>query len=80
MIKEYKGDKLPDFEILIDDFPWLTVDKLDANISVRWKSQEYTTTNVTEDRTFDANTVAVAELADIVWTLIADLKTNRIIK
>lgn len=34
----------------------------------------YTPTNVTPDRAFDADTVAVAELADIVGTLIADLK------
>jgi hypothetical protein len=34
----------------------------------------YTPTNVTTDRSFDADTVAVAELADIVGTLIADLE------
>lgn len=34
---------------------------------------DYTTANVTPDRSFDADTVAVAELADIVGTLIADL-------
>lgn len=34
---------------------------------------DYTITNDTEDRTFDADTVAVAELADIVATLINDL-------
>lgn len=34
----------------------------------------YTPTNVTVDRAFDADTVAVAELADVVGTLIADLK------
>lgn len=40
----------------------------------------YTPTNVTTDRTFDADTVAVAELADIVGTLIADLKIQGHIK
>ena len=40
----------------------------------------YTTSNVTEDRTFDADTVAVAELADIVGTLIADLKAAGILQ
>lgn len=35
----------------------------------------YTPTNVTTDRAFDADTVAVAELADVVGTLIADLQT-----
>jgi hypothetical protein len=34
----------------------------------------YTPTNVTTDRAFDADTVTVAELADVVGTLIADLK------
>ena len=35
----------------------------------------YTPTNVSPDRSYDADTVAVAELADIVGTMIADLKT-----
>lgn len=35
----------------------------------------YTPTNVTPDRSFDANTVLIAELADVVGTLIADLQT-----
>lgn len=35
----------------------------------------YTPTNVTPDRSFDADTVAVAELADVVGTLIDDLQT-----
>jgi hypothetical protein len=39
----------------------------------------YTITNVTPDRSCDADTVAVAELADIVGTLIADLRTLGII-
>jgi len=40
----------------------------------------YTTfTNLTTDRTCDADTVTVAELADIVGTLIVDLKTKGII-
>jgi len=34
---------------------------------------EYTLTNVTTDRVFDADTVVVAELADIVGTIINDL-------
>lgn len=37
--------------------------------------QTYTPTNVTTDRSYDADTVAVAELADVVGTLIADLQT-----
>ncbi|KKL66827.1 hypothetical protein LCGC14_2141090 [marine sediment metagenome] len=35
----------------------------------------YTPTNVTPDRSFDADTVAIAELADVVGTLIADLQS-----
>jgi|GEM_PF-898580 Endopolygalacturonase len=35
----------------------------------------YTATNVTTDRSFDADTVTIAELADVVGTLLADLKT-----
>lgn len=34
----------------------------------------YSATNVTTDRSYDADTVAVAELADVVGTLIADLR------
>lgn len=36
--------------------------------------QTYAATNVTPDRAFDADTVLVAELADVVGTLIADLR------
>lgn len=34
----------------------------------------YTPTNVTTDRAFDADTVVVSELADVVGTMIADLQ------
>ncbi|HEX7103950.1 MAG TPA: hypothetical protein VF201_15000 [Nitrolancea sp.] len=39
----------------------------------------YTVTNLTSDRSFDADTVAIAELADVVGTLIADLKASGIL-
>lgn len=39
----------------------------------------YTVTNGTTDRTYDADTVLVAELADIVYTLITDLQTIKIL-
>lgn len=42
-------------------------------------AQTYAASNVTTDRTYDADTVAVAELADIVGTLIADLRTLGIV-
>jgi hypothetical protein len=40
----------------------------------------YTPTNVSTDRAYDADTVAVAELADVVGTLIADLKLSGVLK
>ena len=39
----------------------------------------YTETNVTPDRSFDADTVTVAKLADIVGTLISDLRAKGIV-
>jgi len=38
------------------------------------QSPLYTLSNVDSDRTYDADTVGVPELADVVGTLIADLK------
>jgi len=46
-----------------------------AQTLVIGSAPDYTATNVTPDRAFDADTVAVAELADIVGTLIADMIT-----
>jgi len=43
-------------------------------------AETYTPTNVSTLRSYDADTVAIAELADIVGTLIADLQTTGIIK
>ena len=42
-------------------------------------SGAYAATNVTEDRTFDANATTVDELADVLGTLIADLRTRGIV-
>ena len=42
-------------------------------------SAAYTTTNVTVTRTFDADTVTLPELADVVGTLIEDLKAKDIL-
>lgn len=39
----------------------------------------YTPTNVTADRAYDANATTVAELADVLGTLIADLQTAGVI-
>ena len=85
MIEKFKPidnwrEVLPNFELKIDNIPWLTEDRIDSSISIRNITETYTTTNVTEDRTYDADTVVVAELADILWTLIEDLKKNWIIR
>ena len=42
-------------------------------------SAAYTPSNVTVDRAFDCDTVAVPELADVVATMIADLQTKHIL-
>lgn len=42
--------------------------------------QEYTLTNVTQSRTMDADTITLAELADIVGTLLQDLKNTGAIR
>ena len=39
----------------------------------------YTPTNVTDDRGYDANLTSVDELADVLGTLIVDLRSKRII-
>lgn len=54
---------------------WVLVEIVDLSAP----SSAYTPTNVSTDRAFDADTVAVAELADVVGTLIADLKAKGIL-
>jgi hypothetical protein len=44
------------------------------NVTPVARPAAYTPTNVTPDRSYDADTVVVAELADVVGTLIADLQ------
>lgn len=41
--------------------------------------QSYTPTNVTADRAYDANATTIDELADIVGTLISDLKARGVV-
>jgi len=41
--------------------------------------QTYTTSNVTADRAFDANATTVEELADVLGTLIADLRARGVV-
>lgn len=68
----------------------LTADAIDTSVAFRGRAGfngttppaslgTYTVTNLTTDRTYDADTVAVAELADIVGTLIADLRAQGIV-
>lgn len=42
-------------------------------------SSAYTPTNVTTDRSYDANSTTVAELADVVGTIISDLQAQNIL-
>ena len=59
-----------------------TVTQIQTAINALWdqlvtrggSTAAYTPTNVTTDRAYDADTVVVAELADVVGTLIADLQ------
>jgi hypothetical protein len=50
-----------------------------VNVNTVPQAQAYTPTNVTPDRSYDADTVLVAELADVVGTLIADLQAAGLI-
>lgn len=54
---------------------WVLVDISDLSAP----TTTYTPTNVTTDRAFDADATTVEELADVLGTLIADLKTKGII-
>lgn len=47
---------------------------------IQGQGTAYTPTNVTTDRSFDADTVVVAELADVVGTLIADLQAKGVLQ
>ena len=50
-----------------------TLDVVGDNISVPTQDK-YTITNLTTDRTYNANSTSTAELADILGTLIRDLE------
>lgn len=58
------------------------VNQLELNLSntnLAASSDNYTTTNVTVDRTLDADSTTLAEVADVLGTLITDLKDRGII-
>jgi len=58
----------------------ITPDALEgSNYNIITSSPVYTPTNVVTDRSYDADTVLVAELADVVGTLIADLQTKNVL-
>jgi hypothetical protein len=50
-----------------------------SNLNLSASSSVYTMTNVTTDRTLDANSTSTAEIADVLGTLITDLKERGII-
>jgi hypothetical protein len=50
-----------------------------SNINLSASSSVYTMTNVTIDRTLDADSTSTAELADVLGTLITDLKERGIV-
>ena len=82
--------RLPRLELLKDSSPntaelnverlisWanMIVDIMDVNLLILSQAAEtgYTITNKTEDRVLDCNSTSTAELADVVGTLIDDLK------
>ena len=52
----------------------------DTKILIKHAPEAYTVTNVTvADRTYDADSTSVAELADILGTLISDLQNRGIV-
>ena len=46
------------------------------NLILAGSASTYTASNVTPDRTFDANATSLDELADVLGTLISDLRTT----
>lgn len=52
---------------------------IDLNAAPTATTSTYTPTNVTTDRTYDADATTTAELADVLGTLIADLQSSGII-
>ena len=50
-----------------------------VNLLVNENLAQYNPTNVTTVRAYDANSTTVAELADVLGTLISDLQNKRIL-
>ena len=75
---DFTGDK----DLTLNDSAWVLLyynGSFWVNVGCIAQKVAYTPTNVTPDRAYDADTVVVAELADIVGTLIADLQAAGII-
>lgn len=69
-------------DITMDDTNWVLLLKNGSNFDILTAvSQQaaFTPTNVTPDFAFDADTVLVPELADVVGTLIATLQAGNVI-
>jgi hypothetical protein len=77
---DYSFDNTVDAVQLFDN-NWIVGSVVNNAVSIRQDdAQTYTVTNLVTDRAFDANAVVIAELADVVGTLIADLREARIVK
>ena len=50
-----------------------------AAINLAASASTYTVSNVTTDRAFDADSTTLAEIADVLGTLITDLKNRGIV-
>ncbi len=60
--------------------PWMWNPRLQQGINVINVDEIFNVSNISEDRTYDASTVTVWELANVVWTLIEDFKKINLIK
>ena len=58
----------------------LNNDIIDLRRPANKDDQQYSITNVVTDRSYDANSTTVDELADVLGTLIEDLKTKGLLQ
>jgi hypothetical protein len=58
--------------VTVTDNAW--ADSTDVTITTTALVDSYTTTNVTTDRTLDADNTTIDELADVLWTVIEDMQ------
>ena len=66
---------------LEDIADWLEeMERMINLLLARTVTSAYTPTNVTTDRAFDADATSTAELADVLGTLVADLKAAGVIE